>query len=278
MKQIKRLWGLLLASAMLLSLNIPAFAAVEDTGFSDVAADAWYAEAVKYCRENSLMSGIGNDQFAPESSLTRAQLAMVLWQLEGQPVVNYLLQFTDVEPAAWYTEAVRWAASEQLVSGYGNGLFGTNDPVTREQMTAIFWRYAGSPATTEGVSFSDAASAASYAASALAWASATGTVIPVSGTVFAPTQNATRAQVASTLMNYMRTQSSVPTEENRVLVAYFSRAGENYGVGVVEKVNTEIVAEMIAEQTGGDLYPTTTPVDNFHFLIPLLKLSRRALL
>ena len=100
MKQIKRLWGFLLVATMLLSLNIPAFAAVEDTGFSDVAADAWYAEAVKYCKENSLMSGIGNDQFAPESSLTRAQLAMVLWQLEGQPVVNYLLQFSDVEPAA----------------------------------------------------------------------------------------------------------------------------------------------------------------------------------
>lgn len=258
MRQIKRFFSILLAAAMMLSLNIPSLAAVEDTGFSDVAADAWYAEAVKYCKENGLMSGIGGDQFAPENSLTRSQLAMVLWQLEGKPVVNYLLQFSDVEPAAWYTEAVRWAASEQLVSGYGNGLFGTNDPVTREQMTSIFWRYAGSPEATTTAAFSDAASAASYAIPALAWASASGIVLPVSGNTFAPTQNATRAQVASALMNYTRSQASIPVEGNRTLVAYFSRTGENYGVGVIEKGNTEIIAEMIAEQTGADLFHVET--------------------
>ena len=78
MKNHKKLLSLVLAFMLALSLSVPAFSAVEDTGFSDVDAAAWYAEAVMYCREHGLMTGIGNNQFAPESSLTRAQMATVL--------------------------------------------------------------------------------------------------------------------------------------------------------------------------------------------------------
>lgn len=83
MKNLKRFAALFLTLVLALALSVPALAAVEDTGFSDVDADAWYAEAVVYCREHNLMAGIGNNQFAPESNLTRAQFATVLYRIEG---------------------------------------------------------------------------------------------------------------------------------------------------------------------------------------------------
>ena len=92
MKHMKQFGALFLSLALAFALAVPAFAAVDDTGFSDVDANAWYAEAVTYCREHDLMAGVGNHQFAPESSLTRAMLVTVLWRQAGSLVVNYLMQ------------------------------------------------------------------------------------------------------------------------------------------------------------------------------------------
>ena len=110
MKKLKQFGALLLSLALALAMVVPAFAA-EDTGYSDVDAGASYAEAVIYCREHELMNGVGSGRFDPEGNLTRAALATVLWRMEGEPAVNYLMQFSDVFDD-WYTEAVRWAASE----------------------------------------------------------------------------------------------------------------------------------------------------------------------
>ena len=88
MKNLKRFEALILSLVLALALAVPTFAAVGDTGFSDVDSNAWYAEAVIYCREHNLMAGTGNNQFAPESSLTRAMLVTVLWRQAGSPVVN----------------------------------------------------------------------------------------------------------------------------------------------------------------------------------------------
>lgn len=169
MKNHKRLLSLVLTFVMTLSLSIPAFAAVEETGFSDVDAGVWYAEAVIYCREHELMGGIGDNRFAPESSLTRAQLATVLYRIEGEPAVAGTDAFSDTADGAWYSDAVLWASQEEVMGGYGGGRFGPDDPVTREQMTAIPWRYAGSPAA-DPASLSDADSMASYAVPAVNWA------------------------------------------------------------------------------------------------------------
>lgn len=185
MKNHKRLLSLVLAFVTALSLSIPAFAAVEDTGYSDVDAGAWYAEAVMYCREHGLMSGIGNRQFAPESSLTRAQLASVLYRIGGEPAVAGTDAFTDTVDGAWYSDAVLWASQQRVVSGYGGGLFGPNNPVTREQMTAILWRYAGRP-EAGSAAVSDGETASSYARPAINWAVSNGIVAPASGTTFAP--------------------------------------------------------------------------------------------
>ena len=268
MKIWKKIAALMLAAALTFGCFSYALAAVEDTGFSDVDANAWYADAVVYCRENGLMAGTSATTFNPESSLTRAMLAAVLYRVAGNPAVTGRDSFTDTVDGSWYSDAVLWASQQGLVAGYGNGLFGTNDPVTREQMTAILWRYAGSPASGSA-GFNDSSAVSSYAASAVAWAGDNKIVVPVSGNTFAPKDNATRAQVASALMNYTLLQkNTVPSDNSRILVAYFSRYGNtNYDSNVdattsasvvvsdgERQGSTEYIARLIAQQTGGDLH------------------------
>lgn len=253
MKNLKHFGALLLTLtlALALALAVPALAAVDDTGFSDVDAGAWYAEAVIYCREHNLMDGTGNNRFAPESSLTRAQLATVLYRIEGTPAVTGTDAFTDTADGAWYNDAVLWASQQNLISGYGGGLFGPNDPVSREQMAAIFWRYAGSPAADGAGDYTDEAEIASYAAAAVDWASVNNIVAPASAGVFAPKSNATRAHIAAALMNYSRSQPApvpqpAPSEGRKVLIAYFSATN-----------NTEGIANHLDAILDADLYEIT---------------------
>ena len=256
MKNLKRFGALFLTLVLACALAVPAFAAVDDTGFSDVDADAWYAEAVMYCREHNLMAGIGSNQFAPESSLTRAQFATVLYRIEGTPTVSGTDTFTDTPDGSWYSDAVLWVSQQGLITGYGGGLFGPNDPVSREQMTAILWRYAGSPSAEGAADYNDEATIASYAAAAVDWASINNIVAPLSTGVFAPKSNATRAHVAAALMNYSRSQQTTPTtptdpdttpnEGTKVLIAYFSATN-----------NTEGIANHLDAILDADLYEIT---------------------
>ncbi len=163
-------------------------------GFTDVPADAWYAEAVQYCREKGLMAGTSDTAFSPEAPLTRAMLVTILWRQAQTPAVDYLMEFSDVPEGQWYSEAVRWAAGEKLVNGYGDGRFGADDPITQEHLNLIFQRYTDQPVTS-GIPGFD------------------GSSIP-----------ATRAQAAAAVMNYAR----LPRQEatgGKVLVAYFSATG-----------------------------------------------------
>lgn len=195
---------------MALTLTVTACAA-NNTGYSDVDAGAWYAEAVLYCQEHHLMDGTGNNQFSPENSLTRAQLATVLYRIAGMPTVTGTDAFTDTDGGKWYSNAVLWASQQELVGGYGNGLFGTNDPVSRQDMATILWRYAGSPAAEGTGDFRDAPSVSTYAAAAVNWASVNNIVAPVSDNVFDPRSDATRAHVAAALMNYDRSRPAETT-------------------------------------------------------------------
>ena len=238
------------ALTMLSMLAVSACAAAGTTGFTDVDADAWYAEAVAYCQEHDLMYGTSDTAFEPESDLTRVMLVTVLYRSAGSPAVTGADNFTDTEEGAYYADAVVWASQQSIVNGYGNGLFGTNDPVTREQMTAIFWRYAGRPESSGSHSFSDADAVASYAIDAVNWADESGIIVPVSGSVFDPKSNATRAQVASALMNLDLRKQTTPTPDmadgSSILIAYFSFEG-----------HTKQIAEDIYAQIGGDLFEIT---------------------
>ena len=173
MKPIKQVLSGILAAVTL--FTVPAYAAVDDTGFSDVASNAWYAEAVEYVHGNGLMSGTSATTFSPETNTSRAMLATILYRSSGSPAVTEAVDFTDVSTDAYYADAVAWASANGIISGYGNGLFGPNDPITREQIAAILWRYAGSPSAETGADFADESSISSYAATAVDWARASST-------------------------------------------------------------------------------------------------------
>lgn len=202
----------------------PAGMAGLSAGFSDVDSGAWYAGAVDYVREHGLMEGVGEGRFDPEGSLTRAMLVTVLWRQAGQPVVNYLMRFSDVDGGQWYTEAIRWAAGDGLVGGYGNGLFGTGDPITQEHLSLILQRITDEP-VTDGIPGFDGSS-----------------------------RPATRAQAAAAVMN-CGTLGADP-RANRILVAYFSATGSTRGVAehIADIVGADLF-EIVPEKpyTGADL-------------------------
>ncbi len=175
--------------------------------FADVSENDWYYEAVRFVQERGLMNGIGNGNFAPNAQLSRAQLAQILFNKEGRPGVNYLLTFPDVASEAWYTEAVRWAASQGIVGGYGDGTFGPNDPITREQLAVMLWRYSGSPAaTSRELHFNDTDEISGFALEALRWAVENGILNGYGDGRLGPQGQATRAQVAQMLKNFIENQ------------------------------------------------------------------------
>ena len=127
MKTCRQLGALLLSLALMLSLGMNAFAAAEDTGFSDVDAGAWYAGAVEYVRDNGLMSGVSDTAFAPDESMTRGMLVTTLYRLAGSPPLeneNLGYPFADVPGDAWYADGVYWARLNGVVSGYSDERFG----------------------------------------------------------------------------------------------------------------------------------------------------------
>ena len=180
--------------------------------FGDVKATAWYHDGVHYCIDNGLMDGMTTTQFAPGGTTTRAQIVTILWRLEGQPVADYAMRFADVAAGKWYTEAVRWAAANGIVDGYGDTVFAPNDPITREQMASILWRYCRYKGIdvsvgedTNILSYSDAFDVHTWAMPAMQWACGAGVVGGIadgSDMKLDPTGSATRAQAATMLQRF----------------------------------------------------------------------------
>lgn len=176
--------------------------------FTDVADTAWYADAVQYVYENGLMTGVSESEFAPDGTATRGQIVTILWRLAGSPVVNYAMRYADVDEGAWYGEAVRWAASTGVVTGYSESSFGPNDAITREQLAAILYRYV----KTQGQGFTgmwyfplrydDAASISSWADEAMHWCVMKGLLNGTSETALSPQLTATRTQLATILQRF----------------------------------------------------------------------------
>ena len=223
MKILKRTAAYLLAAAILAAGGTAAGAAAEsntDTGFSDVDAGSWYADAVAYVRDNGLMSGTSDTTFEPDSTMTRAMLVTTLYRAAGSPPLgseNLGYPFADVPGDAWYADGVYWARQNGAVNGFTEEEFGPDAPVSREQIAAILWRYAGSPAAQAGTDFADEDAISAYAVQAVDWARANGVVNGSEGNQFLPQDHATRAEVATILRNYMtRTESGDNDEEGIV--------------------------------------------------------------
>lgn len=177
--------------------------------FTDVNTSAWYHEAVDYVLVNGLMSGYGNGLFGPEDNLSRAQLCQIIYNLEGQPAATGGSTFTDVADGAWYADAVTWAAENGIVGGYGGGLFGPEDNITREQLAAILYRYAQVKGydvsvgeDTNILSYADALDVSEWAIPAMQWACGSGVIEGVTEATLVPGGTATRAQVATMLIRF----------------------------------------------------------------------------
>lgn len=172
----------------------------EAMDFTDVSKSDPFYDAVKYVYEEGLMNGTGNGKFSPYGTLTRAMVVTILYRIEGEPATRYNGMFRDVANYQWYTDAVEWAAKNNIVTGYTSGKFGPEDPVTREQLAAILYRYALSkgsvlPAGNSLTAYADGSNVSSYAVSAVKWAVAEGILEAQSGKL-QPRDAANRAQVA----------------------------------------------------------------------------------
>lgn len=230
-----------LCMAMLLALT--AFAA-DDTPFSDVGIDASYADAVRWAADNGYVNGYADGRFGAGDHVTRAQLSAIFYRAAGSPAVSGTTRFSDVAAAAYYADAASWAADSGLVNGYADGRFGVNDPVTRQQVAAILWRWAGSPAASAR-DYTDESSIAPYAQRAVDWSRAHN-ILPGRGNEhFAPAESATRAEVVSALYRYLSAGENVlpAARDSRVLVAYFSATS-----------NTERIANHLADILDADLH------------------------
>ncbi len=176
--------------------------------FGDVTVSDWFYDDVRYVYANGIMDGTSSDRFAPNAPLTRAMIVTILYRMAGSPSVSGSSDFTDVATGKWFAKAVAWAAANGIVNGYGSGLFGPNDPVTREQLAAILYRYAvygGMTAVTleENLGgFADTAQLSAYAIQAMNWAVGQG-LINGSGSNLVPKAQATRAQVAAIIHRYL---------------------------------------------------------------------------
>lgn len=178
--------------------------------FSDVDTALWYHQALDYVVANGLMNGTGSATFAPYAELSRGMLVTILWRMEEQPVVNYAMTFADVAADAYYAEAIRWAAANEVVTGHSSSVFGPDEAITREQLAAILFRYAqynGLEAVTleENLGgFADSGSISEYAITAMNWAVGQGIINGRGGNMLIPTGTATRAEAAQMLMNYQQ--------------------------------------------------------------------------
>lgn len=175
--------------------------------FSDVRIADWFYNDVKYVYEKGIMAGTAADVFAPNATTTRAMIVTILYRLEGSPAVTGTSAFVDVPAGQWYTDAVNWAAANQIVKGTSATTFAPNDSITREQMAAILYRYAqykGYDVTKRAdlSGYSDNGQVSAYAKDALAWANAAKLINGVTNTTLAPQGNATRAQVSAILHRF----------------------------------------------------------------------------
>ena len=176
--------------------------------FTDVSEKDWFYGDVMFVYENGLMLGTSKTLFSPHGTATRGMMATILWRMEGSPAPKGKNSFTDVVAGKWYADAITWAAENGIFAGYGKDKFGPDDPITREQLAAIFYRYAdykGYDLTVKGNldTFKDADKITDYAKTAMQWAVGSGLVKGKSGNLLDPQGTATRAEIAAMLHRFI---------------------------------------------------------------------------
>ena len=242
---MKKAISILLCAALFAVFCAAPAGAVSLHPFSDVVPGSWYEQGVLYVYEKGIMVGTSKTEFSPNADTTRAMIVTILYRLEGSPDIESTDSFTDVPADEWYSDAVSWAAQEGIVNGYGNGKFGPQDSITRQQLAAILYRYTvykGASASANGwaSSYPDVGSISAWAVAAMQWAVRaeyiTGSV--VNGQVFLlPEASASRAQIATILMRYLN--SDKDTIDLAALEAY----GREYAVSLGFTIDTTMTLD-----------------------------------
>ncbi len=151
-----------------------------------------------------LVAGTGANRFSPGEKLTRGMMAAILYRLAKEPETTADDLFSDVADGRYYAQAIAWAAENHIVAGYGNGKYGPNDPITREQLTTILWHYAGSPESAGDLAkFTDGGKTSIWAVPAMRWAVENKIVSGRGGGILDPTGKATRAEAAVILVHFI---------------------------------------------------------------------------
>lgn len=192
--------------ALLVTIPLVAFSKGAAAPFSDVAETQWYYDAICYVYENGLMNGTSDSTFSPNQATSRGMVVTLLHRLEGEPRTA-ASSFTDVMRSAYYEQAVAWAAQRHIVDGYGNGKFGPDDPITREQLATILFRYVtykgwGLENCRSYETFNDASNVSDYAVEAMKWAVGNNLITGTSAQTLEPQGTALRSQLAAILMRF----------------------------------------------------------------------------
>lgn len=259
MKNLKRFGALLLTLVLSLALAVPAFAAEDGGRFSDVPEGAAYAAAVNWAAEQGYVNGYNDGRFGIHDNVARQQLAAILYRAAGSPDIEdeiWGYPYADVDVGAYYGTAVYWARLEGLVNGYNDNRFGVGDNVTRQQVIAILWRWAGSP-DASAEDYTDDSAISGYAQTAVDWSRANNIMAGREDGRFDPATPATRVEIVSALYQYMNRSSgsetpavpetpNTPSASGKVLIAYFSATN-----------NTEGIANHLDAILDADLYEIT---------------------
>ena len=244
--------SVLLVFSMLFTLAPAAIVAAPDeakakVSYTDVSDKAWYKEAVDYASDENLLVGVNDKEFSPNTNVTRAMVAAVMWRQCGSPKNDGVSDFADVDRNSWYSQAVTWGAKQGLVAGYGADKFGPNDYVTREQLVSFIQRFSAKNGMDTSVKdativdkYADAAQVGSWSKDAMAWALENKVISGVADKKLAPRANASRAQYAAILM---RISATIDKEMN---LAYYS------DVSYYHNGNIITVDEKTGESASGD--------------------------
>ncbi len=185
------------------------------TPFTDSNKNAWYHDGVHWALQKAIMYGTDKTTFEPMTPTTRAMLVTMLWRMEGAPIVDYQMSFKDVYKGQWYTEAIRWAASTGIVTGYNEETFGTNKNVTREQLATILYRSAQAKgkgfhgAWAFPLDYEDSDQISGWANEAMHWMVVNGVINGLNDKELSPKSDATRAQVATMLMRFSEKEKKI---------------------------------------------------------------------
>lgn len=205
----KKIISLILSAAMVATATVVPVSAADVKDFADVAADSWYYDSVDFVAERDYMNGTSATTFSPNDSMTRAMFVTVMARVAGaQTDNNAVTEFTDVPSGQWYTGAVQWGVEKGLVQGHGDGTFGTNDPITRQDTAVLAQRFLKwyseatglTPETGAKVdSFTDASSISDYAKDAVEYCRQIGLLTGYEDGSFQPLKTITRAEAATIL-------------------------------------------------------------------------------